>query len=429
MVTHSTAPEYALTASTSGSMVSRAIILFVNFFLIILAYYHIKPASRSLFIEYIGVDYLPYVWIGTAVVLGSFISYYHRLVERYRRLLVVLGTCLTFGALLVLFRLWLAGASAFAAIAFYVFVDIFSVVLVEQFWSLTNTIYSTEEGKRWYGIVGTGGLVGGVVGGIAARFMLQTVGLRTPDLLLVATAILVLVFVVNLAMGHMGIYEELSATTAEQPVVAAGGWNILLQSRYLMLIAATLLLTQMAAPLVEFQFIKTVELTFTELDQRTSFFSTFFSILGLIAIATNIIFTPLVHRFLGVIAGLIAQPLSLCLFSFGFMLHPILLVGAMMKITDRGLSYSINRASKELLYVPIDPVQTYQAKAWIDMFGYRLFKVAGSVVILALTQWLPFGHHLTTLSWFTVFCCLIWMLVVRYLAREYRLQMEPSTAT
>jgi AAA family ATP:ADP antiporter len=110
------------------------------------------------------------------------------------------------------------------------------------------------------------------------------------------------------------------------------------------------------------------------------------------------------------------------------MLHPILLVGAMMKITDRGLSYSINRASKELLYVPIDPVQTYQAKAWIDMFGYRLFKVAGSVVILALTQWQPFGSHLTTLSWLTVFCCLLWMLVVRYLAREYRLQMEPSIA-
>jgi hypothetical protein len=68
-------------------------------------------------------------------------------------------------------------------------VDIFSVVLVEQFWSLTNTIYSTEEGKRWYGIVGSGGLVGGVVVGIAARFMLQTVGLHTPDLLLVAAAI------------------------------------------------------------------------------------------------------------------------------------------------------------------------------------------------------------------------------------------------
>jgi AAA family ATP:ADP antiporter len=108
MVTHSAASEYELTAPTSGSMVSRAMILFVNFFLIIFAYYHIKPASRSLFIEYIGADYLPYVWIGTAVVLGSLIGYYHRLVERYRRLLVVLGTCLTFAALLLLFRLWLA---------------------------------------------------------------------------------------------------------------------------------------------------------------------------------------------------------------------------------------------------------------------------------------------------------------------------------
>ena len=63
----------------------RGAILFGNFFLIILAYYHIKPASRSLFIEYLGADLLPYVWIATAVVLGTLIGFYHRLVERYSR--------------------------------------------------------------------------------------------------------------------------------------------------------------------------------------------------------------------------------------------------------------------------------------------------------------------------------------------------------
>ena len=63
----------------------RALILFINFFLIILAYYHIKPASRSLFLEYLGADSLPYVWISTAVILGLAISFYHRLLERCSR--------------------------------------------------------------------------------------------------------------------------------------------------------------------------------------------------------------------------------------------------------------------------------------------------------------------------------------------------------
>ena len=150
----------------------RAGLLFVDFFLIITAYYQLKPASRSLFIEYLGADRLPYVWIATAVVLGAAMVFYHHLVERHSRFGLVLGTSLTFAATLVGFRILLAEPGPAVASAFYVFVDIFSVVLVEQFWSLTNSLHTTEDGKRWYGLVGAGGLCGGVAGGgIAAAFL------------------------------------------------------------------------------------------------------------------------------------------------------------------------------------------------------------------------------------------------------------------
>jgi AAA family ATP:ADP antiporter len=417
-------------AAPGGAQIKRASILFVNFFLIILAYYQIKPASRSLFIEYLGADALPYVWIGTALVLGTFIGYYHRLVARHSRFKVVLGTCLGCMALLVVFRLLLLTESAAAAIAFYIFVDIFSVVLVEQFWSLTNTIYSTVEGKRWYGFVGTGGLVGGVAGGGAAALVLHYTSLQTQDLLLVTAALIGVIVVLSLFMQHLGIYHETSRVTREH--VSIEGWRAFLDNRYLLLIAAILLLAQMASPLVEYQFIKTVEAAYpADLDARTAFLSSFFSLLGLVAIGVNLGLTPLVHRYLGIFAGLLTQPLVLCVFSFGFLLQPILLVGAGVKISDRGLSYSINRASKELLYVPIDPVVTYQAKAWIDMFGYRLFKVLGSLIILLLTQWLPtlFPHFRlgpAPLSWVIVSCCVLWMLTIAYLAQEYR-HLAPQT--
>ena len=91
-----------------------------------------------------------------------------------------------------------------------------------------------------------------------------------------------------------------------------------------------------------------------------------------------------------------------------------------MKVSDRGLSYSINRASKELLYIPVDPVHTYQAKAWIDMLGYRLFKVLGSVLILALTQWFAFSIGVTGLAWLTVGICGIWLVTIVMLTQEYR---------
>jgi AAA family ATP:ADP antiporter len=407
------------------SGIRRSAILFTNFFLIILAYYQIKPASRSVAIEFVGADNLPFIWIGTALVLGSIISFYHRLVERHRRVHLVLGTCLTFIAVLIIFHLILDKGGRASAVAFYIFVDIFSVVLVEQFWSLTNTIYTTKDGKKWYGFVATGGLVGGVVAGYLASQLLEQTPLRTTDLLLVSAAILVLIVGLNMKMEKLGLYKEVQV--AGEPIVAAGDWRSLLENRYLLLIACMLLLAQLIQPIVEYQFIKAVEATYQELDARTAFFSKFFSVLGLVSIAVNLGITPLVHRYLGVIAGLIAQPLALCIFSFGFWLQPTLLAASILKVGDRGLSYSINRASKELLYVPVDPVLTYQAKAWIDMFGYRLFKVAGSLVILLLTRdWLPVSASTAQLSWLTVGAALLWLAVIGRIAQEYR--EFPTTA-
>lgn len=414
-------------SSHTQDLTRRAIILFLNFFLIILAYYQVKSASRSLLIEYWGPEGFPYVWIASALVLGTFIGFYHRLVERHSRLQVVLGSCLLFIGLLTGFWMLLGFESAFAALAFYIFVDIFSVILVEQFWSLTNTITEAEDGKKSYWFVGTGGLVGGVAGGATAAALLKFTPMETPDLLLSCAGILVITFLVNLKMGRMGLYEEVPSKGP--PIIAEGGWRSLVTSRYLMLIAAALLCAQLAQPVVEYQFITVIAATYPDLDARTTYISTFFIALNLVSVAVNVVLTPLIHRFLGVMAGMMIQPLALAAFSFGFMIQPVLMVAAAMKISDRGLSYSINRASKEQLYIPVDPVRTYQAKAWIDMLGYRVFKVLGSALILLFTAWLPVSLGVAQLSWLTLVICGAWVGVLVLLAREYHAYAaQPSTA-
>ncbi|MCD6527375.1 MAG: hypothetical protein J7K75_10330 [Desulfuromonas sp.] len=401
-----------------NSLGVRATFLFGNFLLIIMALYQLKPASRSLFIEAVGTDYLPHVWIGTALVMGGLITGYHRLIRRFPRLYIVLSTCLLFSGLLVVFRLLLTTKHPAVVVAFYIFVDILGVVLVEQFWSLTNSIYSTSEGKSWYGYIGTGGLLGGVMGGLVAAMILRHTPLQTPDLLLVAAAILLAIMILTWVMGRLGIYHEVE--NLGHPTTYRGGWRVLKHSRYLMMIAAILLLAQLASPLVEYQFMKTVEDVYLEQEARTAFLSLFFSLLGGVSISVNLLVTSLVHRKLGVVAGLLAQPLLMMLCSLGFVFQPTLPFSVATKISDRGLSYSINRASKELLYVPIDSILIYQAKAWIDMFGYRLFKIFGSFIILFFTQWLPFRVSVPQLSWFTVAICLVWIGLILLIQRDYQ---------
>ena len=241
--------------------------------------------------------------------------------------------------------------------------------------------------------------------------------MTTPDLLLACAVLLGFTFVLNLHIGRLGMYAEVR--TRANTVIAAGDWRELVKSRYLLLIAATLLCSQLVQPIVEYQWAKSIKVAYTDLDERTQFIGYFFTVLGMVSIAVNLILTPLIHRFVGVIGGMMIQPFFLALFSFGYMLSPTLWVSSAMKISDRGLSYSINRASRELLYIPVDPVRTYQAKAWIDMLGYRLFKVLGSGLILLFIGVSPEGTSPIYLSWLTLAVCVGWMWVISRLSHAY----------
>lgn len=405
----------------------RSLILALDFFLIISALYQLKPASRSLLIEGLGADALPYVWLGSGAALLVTVALYRKVLARFGRVNVVLASCLFFIAILLGFRLLAIAPTAAMAVAFYIFVDIFGVVLVEQFWSLADGSYRTDEGRRWFGFVGTGGLLGGVVGGGLAALLIHHTPLQTPDLMLVAAGLVFLILLLTKTIERLGLLErgeESPASTAAKP----GGWRLITHKRYLVLIAAALLLAQLLSPLIEYQFLQIIEATYPEREARTAALSLFFSVLSGISIAVNLILTPLILNGMGVLAGLLLQPIAMAGATAGFMAVPTLIPAAIMKISDRGLSYSINRAAKELLYIPIEPILMAQAKAWIDMFGYRLFKALGSLIIIGVTALGAHGMGVVDLGWLVIAGCVLWSWVLVQLHREYRRLTRPLTA-
>ena len=94
----------SIAASQQSFLIKRSLAVFANFFLIILAYYQVKSASRSLLIEFGGSGWFPYAWVYSAFMLTALIGFYHGLVERHSRARIVLGSLLLFAGLLVVFR-------------------------------------------------------------------------------------------------------------------------------------------------------------------------------------------------------------------------------------------------------------------------------------------------------------------------------------
>lgn len=419
------------TATPRGALNSpatRALVLFFNFFLIILAYYQVKPASRSLFLEYGDAASLPYLWVASAVLILLLIPVYQGLIARYQRLNVVLGTCALVIALLlvspVLLRLQPGLA---AAVAFYLLVDLFSVVLVEQFWSLTNSVYRSASGRRWYGLIASGGVAGGLLGGLLASTLVIVSPLTTLDLPLVAAAMLGLMMGLTLWLGRNGLYDQAPAPTAQAASDAAEVWRALRGNRYLLLIALLLLLSQVAEPIVEYQLMSLVERTYAEREARTAFLSGFYALLSGVALGVNLLLVPLIYRYGGILVALLTQPVLLAASAALFGANVQLWTAGLMKVVDRGLSYSINRTARELLYVRVTPATLFRAKAWIDMVGYRAFKIPGSLLILLLTQWLPDGWSIdiAQLSGVVVFLCMVWIMTAVYMSKRLLPERDP----
>ena len=410
-------------------LILRSAILFVNFFLIITALYQLKPASRSMILDAISVDGLPFVWIGSAMALLAFIAVYQQILKRFRRERVVIGTALLFMTMLVVIRFLSDFSGKFSAIGFYIFVDIFGVVMVEQFWSLANGVYSTHEGKRWYGLIGAGGLAGGAVGSGLAALLIRYTPLRTPDLLLVAAGVIGVIVALTVLMSRWGLYKESNGETSA-PLLRTdygGARKAWFGNRYMLLIAAALLMAQLISPLVEYLFMQTIEADYPLREARTAVLSVFFSSLSAVSIFINLVATPLLLRFFGLLPGLLAQPLVLAGTAIGFGASGSFPAAVIMKFADRGLAYSLTRTSRELLYVPVDALLMYQAKAWIDMFGYRTFKMLGALFLLLVTQWTAVTAEILSLPMIIVAACVIWAGVLVVLYREYDLlQLSPD---
>lgn len=394
----------------------RAFTMFFYFFSVIAAYYVIKPATRSLFIQSLGAQKLPFLYIATAMIIGIVVAGWERLVDRFERHQLVALSCVTFVGCLLLFRAMFAYGVTWTPVAFYLWADIFSVLSVTLFWSFTNDIFQPGEGKRLFGFIGGGGTLGSFVGSrIAATY---AVSLGTENLLLVAALWLIppvlLAYIVN---RH-------APSTPREPKPAKGtpggesGLTLILRSRYLTLMVAMMGLMLTTSLFIEQQFSRVLETAGLSKDAMTEFVASRDSWMSVIGFSLQMVFTGHILKSLGILPALLLLPVTNFFSSATFLLIPTLGVIGWAKVLDGCLKYGINQATKEVLYLPTSRDVKYKAKAFIDMFWFRLVKGIAGLLMLFVTYVVPLT--VVQLSFLAIACTVVWIGVVFGLRVEYR---------
>lgn len=368
-----------------------ALLLFAVFFLLIAFQYTTKSVRQSTFINSLGAAKLPWVYLLIAFSSYPLLRLYARFADRMRRHTLIAATCTITAVSLVLFWWLLQFSWPWVAFVFYVWISITTVLLVSQFWSYSNHVFDPRQAKRLFGFVGAGGLLGGIAGGQVARIVTQSVGTRYS---LLVSAIALLAVVALLAIVHRKSKPQEEALAGASGLgrmdEARGGFELIRRSRHLQWITAIMILTVMVAQIVDLQFSWAVERATTNLDQRTAFFGNFYSITGILAFLFQLVLTARIHRRLGVGFAMRVLPVTMALGTLAFLVaagFPELLLYAALalKTGENGIRYSLDQATRELLFLPVPSRARLKAKAFIDVFVQRGAKGLAAIVLLPVT--------------------------------------------
>lgn len=348
-----------------------------------------RSTAASLFIASFGSGPMPYAMTLVPVLMAALIYVYGRVLTRLGSLWA-LQASLGFSAVV-----FLAGYAALrtgwkpAVAIIYVFTEAYIVILVEQFWSFINSTLDQARARTFNGPILGGASIGPLLAGLA----LNRFAVRLGSEQFVLLAGLALVPTALLAFAAYRLAGEPRPSAAER---GAGPGplrlRVILEHRVLLYIAVVVALSQFFAAAANLRLYELLEASMPGKDARSAYLGTFWAMVNGLAFLMQFVVTPLVLRRLPLAAILVGIPL-LHVCTAGLMLaHPGLAVAAAALLLFKGIDYSVFRASKELLYIPLPFDARYRAKQVVDAFTCRFSKgVAAGGISLAkgLTGALP----------------------------------------
>lgn len=345
-------------------------------FALLCSYGFARPSVESLYVATYTSEALPYAWIGVAVLATVVTAIYGRYAGR-------MELTRLFGRVIGIILLLLAGALAAvhadapgAPYVLYLWKDVYIVVLVEMFWTVANSHFRLGEARWLYGVFLACGAAGGMlanalVGPLAAQIGTEWAPLMVFPLLAVCFA-------------TTRLMPQTRKTSGEKPPTdLLAGLRVIAGSKYLGLLLAVIATVQVVVTLVDYQFNVLVEAAYPDKDVRTGVVGNVYFYIEVVSFSLQV-GTGVVIRLLGVTGTLLAVPMLLGAAVTAFLFVPQFLTMAVAKVASKAMDYSVFRAAKEMLYLPLTYEERTQGKAVVDILTYRVAKGATSFLVLGL---------------------------------------------
>jgi AAA family ATP:ADP antiporter len=272
--------------------------------------------------------------------------------------------------------------------ALYIWTGLFGSWAMVQVWTLLGRAHTMTQAKRLYGFIGSGAVLGGVLGAVVARVAITTMSARSAVLL--AAALFVVAagpcFMIKLPAAE-GVLAPRRGTEAREaprrPMSAT--MRLLWENPFAVRVLALVLVATVTVTIADYLFKSRIAEGVTDTKQLLAWLSTFYAVTNALALVAQLVIAPWLFRRVGVQRALFVFPLALLGAASGVVLSAGALGAAVaLKGLDGALRYSIHKTSTELLLVPVPDGVRERLKPVIDLVGSRGGQALASVVILGL---------------------------------------------
>ena len=406
------------------------LLMLANIFMILAGYNVLKTVRDALILNiediegFGGAEIKTFSSAAQVILLLGFIPLYGWFASRVDRMRLILGFNLFFILCIEAFFLAGRGAVPYTEIAFFIWVGIFNYSVVAQFWSYGNDIYSRPEGERLFPIIVIGMTSGAALGPKGAGLLFEA-GIDAYSMMQLGAGTLVVSLILyRLVEGRAQRKGPASQEPPKEALGSRGAFSLIKGSRYLILIAVTLVLANWVNTNGGYILDRLVEnqadlLPKDERERFTgAFFGNFYFWVNVASALIQILLVSRIVKYLG-IAGLIFALPIVAFGAYGFIgLGAGFALTRWVKTAENSTDYSVMNTTKQMLWLPTTREEKYKAKQATDTIFVRLGDLLSAGTVLVGTTVLVLG--VAGFAWLNLVIILVWLWVGWLLYRENR---------
>ena len=376
-------------------------LMLAQVFALLFAYYLIRPVREALILAEGTAVERSYAVGAVALALIFLIPLYQLLFDRidgHAAKATMLRWVMAFFITNLLAFCALGAAGVPIAVPFFVWVGVFSVMLMAQFWAFASDLFDIRSGERLFAVIAVGSAAGAWSGSRVSGWLFPALG--PYGLMLGASAILALVAWLS-ARVQAAVPDDDRApddTPAAPPAPGIdellAGFATVLRSRYLLLIAVLVALVNWIGSTGGYILASFVEdwaeqaVATTGEGQREligGFYGSYFAWITLLQLLLQLLVVPRVIRHLGLGVAIMALPLVMVA-GYGLMAWvPVFALVRAALIAENSVNYSLHATTCSALYLPLQRHEKYIGKTVVDTFFWRFGDLLQAVTILLAT--------------------------------------------